>query len=88
MNSYVLFNAIIYDDRHYDLVVMISSLILFPSEQFFPTPEQNRYYMESLKIIDKFCSSYLAFFLNMAHIFMHSQEEWKDVSSSLRCLSP
>ena len=31
---------------------------------------QNSYYMESLQIIDKFCSSPLVIFLNMAYIFM------------------
>ena len=33
--------------------------------------------MESLQIIDKFCLSLLAIFLNMVHIFMQSQKNGK-----------
>ena len=45
--------------------------------------------MESLQIIDKFCSSHLMIFLNMAYIkSQHSYKKLKDIQSSLHFLSP
>ena len=45
--------------------------------------------MESLKIIDKFCSSHLMVFLNMAYIYSHrSNKKAKDIKSYLHFLSP
>ena len=49
----------------------------------------NSYYMESLQIIDKFCSSHLMIFLNMAYIeSLRSYKKPKDIQSSLHFLSP
>ena len=45
--------------------------------------------MESLQIIDKFCSSHLMIFLNMAYIeSLRSYKKPKDIQSSLHFLSP
>ena len=45
--------------------------------------------MESLQIIDKFCSSHLMIFLNMAYIkSQRSYKKLKDIQSSLNFLSP
>ena len=49
---------------------------------------QNSYYMESLQIIEKFCSGPLAIFLNMAYIFMqvigNAKQSFADVLQN-RC---
>ena len=58
---------------------MISSLILFPSGQFLPTPKQNSYYMEFLRITDTFYSGRLVIFLNKVNIFMCCHKKCKDI---------
>ena len=47
---------------------------------------QNRFDMESLKMIDKSCSSSLIIFLNMAYIFIWSHKKWEDISTAFNFL--
>ena len=50
---------------------------------------RSSYYMESLQMIDKFCSSHLMIFLNMAYISsQRSYKKPKGIKSSLHLLSP
>ena len=50
---------------------------------------RNSYYIESLQITDKFCSSPLMIFQKwLTYNHKHSYKKWKDISSSLHFLSP
>ena len=65
------------------------SVLLGVTDIIFWGISGNSYYMESLQIIDKFCSSHLLIFLNMAYLqSQRSYKKPKDIQSSLHFLSP